>query len=89
MTRTTITKTGDYSVTLKGIDPLTGEPIEKEFWIPRSGGYIRDENDRQVCAALSTRGNTLDAKDGDSLLQTIREEWAAYRRWAKSQSLAI
>ena len=82
--RTTITKTDDHTVILRAIDPMTDEPIEREFWIPRSGGYVR-EGDKQVCRYLDFRGDTLSAKDGDGLLQTVREEWAAYRKWAKQE----
>lgn len=78
--RTTITKTDSNTVTLKAIDPVTEEPIEREFWIPRSGGYVRDESGRQVCKRLASRGDTLSAKDGDDLLRTIRNEWRAYRK---------
>lgn len=80
--RTTITKTGDYSVTLKAIDPMTDEQVEREFWIPRSGGYIR-EGDRHVCVGLSSRGSTLVADDVDDLLQTIRKNWQIHRRLTK------
>ncbi|MEM6670546.1 MAG: hypothetical protein AAF661_15150 [Pseudomonadota bacterium] len=77
--KTSIKKTGSNTVTLKAIDPYSGEPVEREFWIPNSGGYVR-EGDRQVCVGLDRLGNTLDARDGDELLETIRYNWRIYRR---------
>lgn len=89
MSRTTIIKTGDYEVTLTAVDPSDGENIRWVFWVPRSGGYIREgathsASDQQVCAGLSDRGPTLDARDGDDLLRVIRREWKTYRREAKN-----
>lgn len=88
MTKTTISKTGMSEVTLTAVDPYTDEKIEWCFWIPISGGYIREgsmhsANDKQVCVGLSSRGNTLRASDGDELLRVIRREWRRYRADAK------
>lgn len=87
MTRTTIRKTSDQTVTLTAADPFTGDPVEREFWIPMSGGYVREgvrhsTDDKQVCVNLSSRGNTLTAADGDDLLRVIRKEWQGLRRLA-------
>lgn len=87
MTRTTIKLTGNTEVTLTAIDPITGDQIERVFWIPSNGGYVREgarhtANDKQVCVGLSRTGNTLTAADGSDLIATIRREWAAYRKWA-------
>ena len=70
-----------HTVILRAIDPMTGEPMVREFSIPMSGGYIR-EGDSQVCQGLAHRGNTLTADDAHDLLRTIRREWKAYRKWA-------
>ena len=91
MTRTTIKKTGTHEVTLTAIDPMSGEQVTRVFWTPTGGGYVREgaqhtANDRQVCASLSGRGNTLIASSGDDLLRTIRREWASYRKWAVAES---
>jgi hypothetical protein len=88
MTRTTITKTGSNEVTLRAIDPFTGEATTRVFWITHSGGYVREgerhnADDRQVCNGLGHRGPTLTAQDGDDLLRTIRVEWKAYKRDAE------
>lgn len=85
--KTTIKQTGDHEVTLTAIDPITDEPISRVFWTPTSGGYIREganhtADDKQVCAALGGRGNTLTAGNIDDLLATIRREWHAYRKLA-------
>jgi hypothetical protein len=85
--RTTITKTGTSEVTLTATDPWTGETIQWFFWIPTSGGYVREgaghtADDAQVCVGLGSRGDTLTASDGDALLAVIRREWANYRKAA-------
>lgn len=87
--KTTIKLTGEMEVTINAIDPLTGEAIEWVYWTPRNGGYIRQgathsANDPQVCTFANNTGNTLTADDADELLATIRAEWAAYRKWAKT-----
>ena len=78
MTRTTIKLNSDDTVTLTYTDEMTDERVERVFWIPRSGGYVR-EGDSQVCNYLDSRGATLEAKDGDQLLSVIRTEWKRRR----------
>ena len=85
MTRPTITKTDSNTVALVAIDPVTEERIERIFTVPTNGGYVRDEQGRQVCKRLASRGDTLTATDADDLLRTVRSEWAAYRRSAKRE----
>ena len=85
--KTTITKTAANEVTIRAIDPTTGEAINWVFWTPTNGGYVRkganhSADDKQVCAGLDTRGVTLAADNGDDLLAVIRREWAAYRKAA-------
>lgn len=89
MPRTTIAKTAGNEVTLTAINPITDEAIRWVFWTPTNGGYIRigtnhTADDHQVCAGLDTRGNTLTASDSDDLLRTIRREWKAYRKLART-----
>jgi hypothetical protein len=84
---TTIRLTAANEVTLRAVDPVTGEAVTRVFWVPSCGGYVREgerhlPTDPQVCAGLSRRGSTLTATDGDDLLRVIRREWAAYRRAA-------
>lgn len=93
MTRTTITKTADNEVTLTAIDPWADEPITRVFWIPTSGGYVREgdrhiADDRQVCNGLDRKGSTLMADDGDELLSIIRTEWKVCRREAMKDHVA-
>jgi hypothetical protein len=87
MTKALIRKTGTHEVTLRARDSLTGESVTWTYWVPRSGGYVREgtrqlPTDPQVCVGLDHRGTALTATDGDDLLRVIRREWAAYRRAA-------
>ena len=79
MTRTTIKLNSDDTVTLTYTDEMTDERVERVFWIPRSGGYVR-EGDSQVCNYLDSRGATLEAKDGDQLLSVIAASWLRAER---------
>lgn len=85
--RTTIKITAANEVTLSAIDPATDEQVTRVFWIPMSGGYVREGaghsgSDRQVCDGLAFRGATLSADTVENLLKLIRSEWAAYRKQA-------
>jgi len=51
----------------------------REFWVPASGGYVRDEHGRQVCDGLETRGITLESKPGE-LTALIRSQWRSLMR---------
>jgi hypothetical protein len=87
MTKTTIRKTANNEVTVRAVDPLSGEAVTWTYWVPRCGGYVREgtrqlPTDPQVCVGLGHRGTALTATDGDDLLRVIRCEWAAYRRSA-------
>lgn len=82
--KTKIEKISNREVRLAYTDD--GDNVERIFWIPstESGrGYVRERtasgNDPQVCDALFHRGNTLTATP-ETLLQTIRREWKAWRR---------
>jgi hypothetical protein len=74
-------------VVLRCNDDLTGERIERRFWAPPSGGYVREVTaqrpgtlGQQVCGGLSHRGNTLSVNSPDQLMALIRREWQAARR---------
>ena len=67
-------------VVLEFDDPIWDCREFRRYHCPRDGGYIRDDSDRQVCAGLAYRGNTLRAASGDALLSVIRREWPALRR---------
>lgn len=86
MTRTTIRQTGG-EVTLTYSDSVTGERIERRFWAPPSGGYVREVTAQrpgilgnQVCGGLVDRGSTLFVRSPGDLLALIRREWQAARR---------
>lgn len=61
MTRATIT-TGEFPnrCTMRTQDEY-GNTIERDFFAPRNGGYVREDwiNPRQVCERLSGGGATL------------------------------
>jgi hypothetical protein len=74
-------------VVLRCTDPMSGERIERRFWAPPSGGYVREVSDsrpgtlgNQVCSGLALRGRTLSVATPDQLLPLIRSEWAKVRR---------
>ncbi len=84
--RASIRQDGD-EVVLRYTDDMTGERIERRFWVPGSGGYVREvcganhgTLGQQVCAGLSHRGYTLGVGSADRLLPLIRKEWASVRR---------
>ena len=52
--------------------------IVEDYVIPNAGGYVR-LGDKQVCATLSSTGNTLTATP-DGLLALIRKEHASQMR---------
>ena len=76
--KTVFKKIDSSTVSISYDDYMTGERVTREFWIPISGGYIR-ESERQVCNGLSDRGYTLMANDQDDLLGAVRREYAAMR----------
>lgn len=85
MTRTTIRQDRE-EVVLIASDNM-GERIERRFWAPRSGGYVREVTNArpgalgaQVCSGLSSRGGTLSVAAQADLLALIRREWARARR---------
>ena len=77
--KTTIKQISHNEVRLRAIDPYLNEPIDWLFMCPTNGGYIRRDG-IQVCIGLASRGNTLEANNINDLLQTIKHEWATYRR---------
>jgi hypothetical protein len=85
MTKTTIRKTANNEVTVRAVDPLSGEAVTWTYWVPRGGGYVREgtlqlPTDPQVCVGLGLLGTALTATDGDDLLRVIRSEWRAHCR---------
>jgi hypothetical protein len=69
-------------VCLRDVDDM-GEQIIRQFWVPPSGGYVREVDadhpgtlGQQVTAQLGTRGYTL-TSDPDRLLDLIRREYRA------------
>lgn len=58
-----------------------GAEVERRFWVPSSGGVVREVNNtrergdyRFVCRGLGYLGATLEAKP-DNLLPLIEAEW--------------
>ena len=88
MTRTTITRTGHNYVTLTGVDPFDGQPINWTFMCANVSGrygsaYVRNaDTGKQVCEGLSHMGPTLTATP-DTLVDVIRKEWRKYHTAAK------
>lgn len=84
--RAQIRTTEDGHVTLIAIHPLSGEPIDREYTAPASGGYVYEIDDRgqlhQVCERLAPTGNTLYCTRAQ-LPALIRQEWATLRREAR------
>lgn len=61
--------------------PLSEEESTREFWVPSSGGYIREIDEKhpgtlgaQVCDRLARLGNTLYASR-ETLEEVIRREY--------------
>lgn len=73
-------------VRIRYVDP-DGEPRDREFFVPSSGGYVREwrynGNHRQVCDGLGNRGSTL-VSTPDTLADDIRREYRAMRRAQKA-----
>lgn len=61
--------------------------VTRYFSCPSDGGYIYEYfgngERRQVCEKLSSRGNTLIARNPKNLLYIIRREYRAMRRVEK------
>jgi len=61
-----------------------------EYFVPMSGGYVRDQHGKQVCDNLLNRGDTLrfGEVNGNNFLNFIRKQWAAHQR-VKNRQLGI
>ena len=93
MSRTTIKRTGEQSVaiTIPKESPM-GEilyldhDLDREFYVPQTSsgsGYVRERpNQKQVCGALLSHGDTLRCSP-EQLLDTIRREYQAFCRYHK------
>lgn len=84
--RAHIRQTSPRTVALTYTSQYSDARITREFSVPHSGGCIRDDSERQVCAELDSRGWALYATP-ETLLATIRREWSRARRrtpaWAR------
>jgi len=61
-----------------------------EYFVPMSGGYVRDENGLQICEKLLRIGNTLkfnNQVNGNNFINFIRKQWVAYRRYYRGVDL--
>ena len=81
-TRTRISFDG-HSVTLRYYDEDEERVVERQFYAPLRGGYVRERarngSDPQVCRELCSMGETLEISANESLLNLIRREWRARR----------
>jgi hypothetical protein len=74
-------------VVLRCQDEMTGERIERRFWAPPGGGYVREVTAQrpgalgaQVTTGLGRMGGTLMVLTPDELLPLIRRHWQIGRR---------
>lgn len=76
--------------TIRYTDDDSDRVVERDFFAPPSGGYVREDwtNPRQVCERLQGGGATLVWSPASGpLVNLIRREWRARqaaerRRWA-------
>jgi hypothetical protein len=88
-------QTASGTVCLRDKDDM-GESIVREFWVPPSGGYLREIDDqhpgtlgRQVSQRLGRLGHML-SSDREGLLGLIRREYrarCAHERWEREREL--
>jgi hypothetical protein len=76
--RTKITADGDNYCTIEFENPY-GETTRIVARAPNAGGYVRDQNDHQLCARLAYRGDTLTWNGQRPLVDLIRREYRAMR----------
>ena len=81
-------------VVLWCIDAFTGKRVERRFWAPPTGGYVREVTrerpgvlGKQVSGGLYYYGPTLSVSHPDDLIALIRREWRKARR-AEARFLA-
>ena len=90
MAKTTIKEHDDRHVTITFTDLLSDEQITMDIWapIPSEGGYsyVRYNGDKQLCAGLSSRGETLSYKSGTQLVDLVRREYKAMRAADKREA---
>lgn len=79
MTKTSITTDWTGRVTISYDDRYSGERVTREFSCPVDGGYVRDQDGKQVCERLCSLGSTLWASRAE-LAAVIRREYRAMRR---------
>lgn len=72
--RAKFTQENNY-VTVEYDDDYSGERTQRTFYVPHSGGYVREyPSDKQICEGLGYRGPTLQSSP-ENLLKTIRLHW--------------
>lgn len=60
--------------TIEFVD-IFGDTVNKTFHAPVSGGYVLDDQNKQVCDKLYTRGSTLKWSGSFPLIDLIRREY--------------
>ncbi len=88
--RTKIIEHDERDVTLRYLSSYTDEVVEMHIWAPRPGdsgmSYVRCDGDKQLCAGLSSGGETLTYYAGTRLVDLVRSEYRAMRRAEKRDS---
>lgn len=80
MTRTTIRQGQNANQVILTYATDLGGRRFRVFTCPHAGGYVR-EGDKQVCERLGSTGATLTAANAADLINVIRREWQAARRY--------
>lgn len=78
----------DLSITLEYDNDFSGTRNEATFFVPATGGYVRETTRSgaiQVCEKLSNRGVTLMCSSPLELPALIRREYRKMRAYEKRQ----
>ena len=83
MSKTKITAHDDRHVTITFTTLDTDQAVQMDIWAPAPGksgtSYVRYNGDNQLCAGLSSRGETLSYCAGTKLVDLVRREYRAMR----------
>jgi hypothetical protein len=85
MTKTTIRSIANNRVEISFDDALSGDRVVREYSAASNGGYVYDQNEKQVCDRLSSRGSTLRWNATAPLADLIRCEYRAMRASEKRE----
>lgn len=86
--KTRIKAVTDSIVEIRFVDGFTDELREYRFYANADGGYVRFGPDgKQICERLGITGPTLMWPGKEPLINLIRKEYRAMRRYEKSMGL--